>query len=61
MTGPKIRILIADDHGIVREGIRMILSSQEDFEVVGEASTGREAVELARRMKPDVVLMDISM
>jgi len=43
MAGSKIRILIADDHGIVREGIRMILSTQEDFEVVGEASTGREA------------------
>ncbi len=61
MEGKKIRILIADDHRIVREGIRMILSAQKDFEVVGEASTGREAVELARRMKPDVVLMDISM
>lgn len=61
MSGSKIRIVIADDHGIVREGIRMILASQEDFEVVGEASTGREAVELARHMKPDVVLMDISM
>ncbi|MDR5709761.1 MAG: response regulator transcription factor [Armatimonadota bacterium] len=61
MPGQKIRVLIADDHGIVRDGIRMILSSQEDIEVVGEASTGREAVELARRMQPDVVLMDISM
>jgi len=61
MPGQKIRVLIADDHGIVREGIRMILAAQEDIEVVGEASTGREAVELARRMQPDVVLMDISM
>jgi len=57
----KIRILIADDHNIVREGVRMILDGQEDFEVVGEASTGRQAVEEARRLRPDVVVMDISM
>lgn len=57
----KIRILIADDHSIVREGVRMILDSQDDFEVVGEASTGREALEEARRLRPDVVVMDISM
>jgi DNA-binding NarL/FixJ family response regulator len=57
----KIRILIADDHSIVREGVRMILAGQEDFEVVGEASTGRDALELARTTKPDVVVMDISM
>ncbi|MCL6552723.1 MAG: response regulator transcription factor [Armatimonadota bacterium] len=57
----KIRILIADDHSIVREGVRMILAGQDDFEVVGEAATGREAVEQARRLRPDVVVMDISM
>jgi len=57
----KIHILIADDHSIVREGVRMILDGQEDFDVVGEASTGREALEQARRLKPDVVVMDISM
>jgi two-component system response regulator NreC len=57
----KIRILIADDHSIVREGVRMILDGQEDFEVIGEASTGRQALEEARRLKPDVVVMDISM
>jgi two-component system response regulator NreC len=57
----KIRILIADDHSIVREGVRMILDGQEDFEVVGEASTGRQALEEARRLRPDVVVMDISM
>jgi DNA-binding NarL/FixJ family response regulator len=45
----------------VREGLRLILTAQRDFEVVGEAATGREAVELAQRLKPDVVLMDISM
>jgi two-component system response regulator NreC len=57
----KIRILIADDHSIVREGVRMILSGQRDFEVAGEAATGREALELARQLRPNVVVMDISM
>ena len=56
-----VRLLIADDHAVVREGLRLILTAQLDFEVVGEAATGREAVELAQRLKPDVVLMDISM
>ncbi len=56
-----IRILIADDHAVVREGIRMILESEPDFEVVGEATTGREAVDLVRRVRPHVVVMDISM
>lgn len=57
----KTRILIADDHAIVREGIRMILQSQADFEVVGEAQDGEEAVRLTQTLKPDVVVMDISM
>ena len=57
----KIRVLIADDHNIVREGVRMILASQDDFEVVGEASTGREALHQARALKPNVIVMDISM
>jgi two-component system response regulator NreC len=57
----KVRVLIVDDHSIVREGVRMILSGQDDFDVVGEASNGREGVEIALRMKPDVVVMDISM
>ncbi len=57
----RIRILVADDHSIVREGVRMILAGQEDFEVVGEASTGREALEQARALQPHVVVMDISM
>ena len=56
-----VRLLIADDHAVVREGLRLILTAQRDFEVVGEAATGREAVELAQRLKPDGVLMDISM
>ncbi len=57
----KIRILIADDHGIVRAGIRSLLESQPDMEVVGEAGDGWEAVTLATRLQPDVVLMDIAM
>lgn len=57
----RIRVLIADDHSIVREGVRMILSGQRDFEVVGEAATGREALNLARQLRPDVVVMDINM
>jgi len=56
-----IRVLIADDQGLVRGGFRMILDSQPDIEVVGEAGNGREAIELARELEPDVVLMDIRM
>jgi DNA-binding NarL/FixJ family response regulator len=57
----KIRILIADDHALVREGIRALLSLCEDLEVVGEAADGKEAIEATARLKPDVVLMDINM
>ncbi|MBS1875492.1 MAG: response regulator transcription factor [Acidobacteria bacterium] len=55
------RILIADDHEIVRRGLKAILSAQGDWEVVGEALTGREAVEQTRERKPDIVIMDIGM
>ena len=56
-----IRLLIADDHPVVRDGLSGIFGGAEDFEVVGLASDGEEAVELARRLKPDVVLMDLRM
>jgi DNA-binding NarL/FixJ family response regulator len=56
-----IRVLIADDQALLRGGFRMILESQKDIEVVGEAGDGREAVERARALEPDVVLMDIRM
>jgi len=57
----KIRVLLVDDHAIVREGVKMILAKEPDFEVVGEAQDGRQALELVERMKPNVVVMDISM
>lgn len=56
-----IRILVADDHALVREGIRYVLDSEPDFEVVAEAANGREAVDLALQHKPDVVVLDITM
>lgn len=57
----KIRILIADDHAVLREGMRNLLEKEKDFEVAGEASDGEEAVKLATELKPDVVVMDIVM
>jgi len=57
----KIRILIVDDHAILREGVRALLSTHEDLEVVGEASDGQEAIAAVERLDPDVVLMDIAM
>ncbi len=57
----KIRILVADDHGIVRKGLRFLLDRQPDMEVVGEASDGREAVRMSQEMIPDVVIMDVAM
>lgn len=61
MRHETIRVLIADDHAIVREGLRTILGFQEGVEVVGEASDGQEAVDLAQELLADVVLMDIRM
>jgi YesN/AraC family two-component response regulator len=56
-----VRVLIADDQDLVRTGLRMILDAQPDIEVVGVAADGREAVALARRLRPDVCLFDIRM
>ncbi|HZC85262.1 MAG TPA: response regulator transcription factor [Rubrobacter sp.] len=57
----KIRILVADDHPILREGLVAILSTQPDFEIVGEAADGSEAVRLAERLEPEVILLDLEM
>lgn len=56
-----IKILLADDHTIVRQGLQLILSAHSDLQVIGEAANGREAVELAGKLRPDVVLMDVAM
>src|SRR5215469_12558312 len=60
-TQDKIRVLLADDHAIVRQGVKMILTNEPDIEVVGEAEDGLQAVETAKRLKPDVAVLDISM
>jgi len=57
----KIRILVADDHTLLRNGIRALLEDEQDIIIVGEAEDGREAVRLANQLKPNVVLMDIAM
>ncbi len=55
------KILIVDDHGMVREGLRLLFEQQDDMEVIGEASDGRQAVEMVSKLKPDIVLMDVTM
>jgi DNA-binding NarL/FixJ family response regulator len=61
MANSKTTVLVCDDHAIFREGVKQVLSSQPDIDVVGEASNGLEAVQAARRLRPEVVLMDIAM
>jgi DNA-binding NarL/FixJ family response regulator len=58
---PKIRVLIADDHAIVREGVKALITMADDMEVVGEAADGREAIARAQALEPDVAVMDIAM
>lgn len=60
-TTVSIRVLLADDHDILRQGLKMLLGMQQEMQVVGEARTGREAVLMTQELKPDVVVMDISM
>lgn len=56
-----VRILVADDHGVVRKGLRLILERHDGLEVIGEAADGREAVRLAEQLRPDIVIMDVGM
>ncbi len=61
MPDPVTKILLADDHTIVRQGLKLIISSHADLQVIGEAANGREVLELAEKLKPDVILMDVAM
>src|SRR5437879_6217191 len=57
----KIRVLLADDHTVVRQGLRALLAAEEDIEIVGEAENGRQAIQLAKKFLPDVAVIDIAM
>src|SRR6185503_9051547 len=57
----KIKVLLVDDHTVVRQGLRVLLEAEQDIEIVGEADTGRQAVQMTRKLAPDVVVMDIAM
>lgn len=61
MCNDKINVIIADDHELIREGIRQILELEEDISVIGQAGDGEEAVELSLKLKPDIILLDINM
>ena len=61
MARPTLRIMVVDDHGIVREGLIALLERQEGMQVVGSAATGRAAIEAAERLRPDVIIMDLAM
>ena len=57
----KLKILIADDHALLRDGLKALVNEQPDMEVVGEADNGKTALEQAKKLQPDIILMDISM
>jgi len=61
MDKPAVRILLADDHAVLRAGLRMLLDAKPDMEIVGEADEGLQAIELARSLSPDVILLDLTM
>jgi DNA-binding NarL/FixJ family response regulator len=61
IVGPRLRLLLVDDEAVIRRGLRMWLDLEADFDVVGEASTGAQAIVLAGALRPDVVLMDVEM
>jgi DNA-binding NarL/FixJ family response regulator len=61
IKGGKIRIVIADDHSMLIDGLKDILSDLKDLEVVGEATTGEDSVKITKSLKPDIVLMDINL
>src|SRR5512135_1689514 len=61
IPGKKIRVLLVDDHAVVRQGLRMFIEMQPDMEVVGEGANGHEAVEMAASLDPDVILLDLIM
>lgn len=61
MSADIIKVILADDHAVVRAGVKAVLSTAKDIQVIGEASNGREAVSLAERVNPDVIVMDLSM
>ncbi|MBI5480268.1 MAG: response regulator transcription factor [Deltaproteobacteria bacterium] len=61
MTAPRVRVLLVEDHQVVREGLRALLREEPDLEVVGETGDGREALRLAREVRPDVVIMDLTL
>ena len=57
----KIQILLVDDHNMVRQGLRVLLEAEQDIEIVGEAETGRQAVQMVKNLRPDVIVMDVAM
>jgi two-component system, NarL family, response regulator NreC len=61
VTGDMIRVVLADDHAVVRAGVKAVLGSAKDIQVIGEGASGRDAINLVERLKPDVLVMDLSM